>query len=73
MKMIKLLVLLDGTMVKVSSKMEVGTVMNTHKCVDRICGAVYSVSKGVYKKRNTKSIKKLLVNSIHASTFSITR
>lgn len=65
MKMIKLLVLLDGTMVKVSSEMEVGTIMNTHKGIDRICGAVYSVSKGVYKRRNTKSIKKLLVDSIY--------
>lgn len=65
MKMIKLLVLIDGTMTKVSSDFEVGIIMNKHKGLNNICGAIYSVSKSIYKKRNTKAIKKLLVNSIH--------
>ena len=66
MKMIKLLVLLDGTMVKVSSDMEVGTIMSTHKGVDHICGAIYSVSKDTYKNRNKKVLKKLFVDSIYS-------
>ena len=66
MKMIKLLVLLDGTMVKVSKDMEVGTIMNTHKGVDQICGAVCSVSKDIYKKRHNKVLKELLIDSIYS-------
>ena len=66
MKMIKLLVLLDGTMVKVSKDMEVGTIMNTHKGVDQICGAVYSVSYDIYKKRHNKVLKKLLIDSVYS-------
>lgn len=65
MKMIKLLVLLDGTMVKVSKDMEVGTLMNTHKGVDQICGAIYSVSYDIYKKRHNKVLKKLFIDSIY--------
>ena len=63
MKMIHLLVLLDGTMIKVSSTMKVGTVSSDVN-VEGIYGAVYAVSKRVYKKRHNKVIKKLLVDSI---------
>ena len=63
MKMIKLLVLIDGTMVKVSSSMKVGTVSSDVQG-EGIYGAVYAVSKRVYKKRHNKVIKKLLVDSI---------
>ena len=63
MKMIKLLVLIDGTMVKVSSTMKVGTV-SSDVSGEGIYGAVYAVSKRVYKKRHNKVIKKLLVDSI---------
>lgn len=63
MKMIHLLVLLDGTMVKVSKDFKVGTV-SSDVSGEGIYGAVYTVSKHVYKKRHTKPIKKLLVNSI---------
>ena len=68
MKMIKLLVLLSGK-VKIPSYAKTGKVYVD----DDVIGAVYSVSKDVYKNRRTSSIKKLLVNSIHASTFSINR
>lgn len=63
MKMIKLLVLLDGTMIKVSSTMKVGTVSSDVQG-EGIYGAVYAVSNRVYKKRHNKVIKKLLVDSI---------
>lgn len=62
MKMIKLLVLRNGKMVKVPPYTKTGKVL---LCED-VIGAVYSVSKDVYRKRNTKSIKKLLVDSIYA-------
>ena len=61
MKMIKLLVLRSGKMVKVPPYTKTGEVL---LCED-VIGTVYSVSKDVYKKRNTKTIKKLLVNSIY--------
>lgn len=64
MKMIHLLVLLDGTMVKVSSDLKVGTVSSDVNG-EGIYGAVYAVSKHVYKKRHNKVIKDLLVDSIH--------
>lgn len=63
MKMIHLLVLLDGTMIKVSSTMKVGTV-SSDVSGEGIYGAVYAVSKRIYKKRHNKVIKKLLVDSI---------
>ena len=62
MKMIKLLVLRNGKMVKIPPYSNTGKVM----LGDDVIGAVYSVSKDVYRKRNTKSIKKLLVDSIYA-------
>ena len=40
---------------------------------DEVIGAVYSVSKDVYKNRRTPRLRKLFVDSIHAPTFSITR
>lgn len=63
MKMIHLLVLLDGTMVKVSKDFKIGTISSDVNG-QGIYGAVYAVSKSVYRKRNTKAIKKLLVNSV---------
>ena len=69
MKMIKLLVLRNGKMVKIPPYAKTGKVY-----VDGdVIGAIYSVSKDVYKNRRTSAIKKLLVNSIHAPTFSIDR
>lgn len=69
MKMIKLLVLRNGKMVKVPPYSNTGKVM----LGEDVIGAVYSVSKDIYKNRRNKTIKKLLVNSIHAPTFSIDR
>ena len=40
--------------------------MNTHKGIDKICGAVYSVSKDIYKKRHDKVLKELLIDSIYS-------
>lgn len=65
MKMIKLLVLLNGNMVKVSSKTKVGTVSSDVQG-EGIYGAVYAVSKSVYKNRHKKAIKKLLIDSVYA-------
>ncbi len=70
MKMIKLLVLLDGQMLKMSKDSFVGTVYN--ESGNRI-GCIYSVSKDTYKNRNKKSIKKLLVDSIYAPVFKIVK
>lgn len=69
MKMIKLLVLRNGKMVKVPPYTKTGKVL---LCED-VIGAVYSVSKDIYKNRNTTTIKKLLVDSIDSPTFSIQR
>lgn len=69
MKMIKLLVLRNGKMIKLPPYANTGKVM----LGEDVIGAVYSVSKDIYKNRRNKTIKKLLVNSIHASTFSINR
>lgn len=60
MKMIKLLVLRNGKMVKVPPYSNTGKVI----LGEDVIGAVYSVSKCVYKKRHSKVIKKLLVDSI---------
>lgn len=69
MKMIKLLVLRNGKMVKVPPYSNTGEVM----LGEDIIGAVYSVSKAVYKNRRTPAIKKLLVDSIDTSSFIIKR
>lgn len=60
MKMIKLLVLRNGKMVKIPPYSNTGKVM----LGEDIIGAVYAVSKSVYRNRNNKAIKKLLVDSI---------
>lgn len=60
MKMIKLLVLRNGKMVKVPPYSNTGKVM----LGEDVIGAVYAVSKSVYRNRNNKAIKKLLVDSI---------
>ena len=67
--MIKLLVLRNGKMIKLPPYANTGKVM----LGEDVIGAVYSVSKDIYKNRRNKTIKKLLVNSIHAPTFSIDR
>ena len=69
MKMIKLLVLRNGKMVKVPPYSNTGKVM----LGDDAIGAVYSVSKDVYKNRRTPAIKKLLVDSINTPSFIIKR
>lgn len=69
MKMIKLLVLRNGKMVKVPPYSNTGKVM----LGEDVIGAVYSVSKDIYKNRRTAAIKKLLVNSIDAPSFSVKR
>lgn len=69
MKMIKLLVLRNGKMAKLPPYSETGKVY----LKDEVIGAVYSVSKDVYKNRRTPRLRKLFVDSIHAPTFSITR
>lgn len=69
MKMIKLLVLRNGKMVKVPPYSNTGKVM----LGEDVIGAVYSVSKDIYKNRRTTTIKKLLVDSINSPTFSIQR
>lgn len=60
MKMIKLLVLRNGKMVKIPPYSNTGKVM----LGEDVIGAVYAVSKSVYRNRNNKAIKKLLVDSI---------
>ena len=60
MNMIKLLVLRNGKMVKLPPYANVGKVM----LGEDVIGAVYSVSKDIYKNRRTPAIKKLLVDSI---------
>ena len=62
MKMIKLLVLCNGKMVKIPPYAKTGKVYVD----DDVIGAIYSVSKDVYKNRRTSAIKKLLVDSIYA-------
>ena len=69
MKMIKLLVLRNGKMVKVPPYANTGKVM----LGDDVIGAVYSVSKDIYKNRRTPAIKKLLVDSIDTPSFIIKR
>ena len=69
MKMVKLMVLRNGKMVKVPPYTKTGKVL---LCED-VIGAVYSVSKDIYKNRRNKTIKKLLVDSINAPIFSIQR
>ena len=65
MKMIKLLVLRNGKMVKVPPYSNTGKVM----LGEDVIGAVYSVSKDIYKNRHTPAIKKLLVDSIDTPSF----
>ena len=65
MKMIKLLVLSNGKMSKLPKSTAVGRV----SVGSDIIGAVYSVSKSVYKKRNKQSIKILLINSINTCIY----
>lgn len=69
MKMIKLLVLRNG------NSMKVPQYTNTGKAFvgDSVIGAVYSVSKDVYKGRHTPAIKKLLVDSIDSPTLPVSR
>ena len=69
MKMIKLLVLRNGKMVKVPPYSNTGKVM----LGDDVIGAVYSVSKDIYKNRRTTAVKKLLVKSIDTPSFIIKR
>ena len=69
MKMIKLLVLRNGKMVKIPPYSNTGKVM----LGDDVIGAVYSVSKDIYKNRRTTAIKKLLVDSIDTPSFIIKR
>ena len=68
MKMIKLLVLLNGKMVKIPPYSEIGKVY----LGDKVIGAVYAVSKDIYKNRRVPAIKKLLVDNIHSPTFTLT-
>ena len=69
MKMIKLLVLRNGKMVKLPPYAKVG-----NACVNGdLIGTVYAVSKDVYKNRRTSAIKKLLVDNIDSPTFTIQR
>lgn len=69
MKMIKLLVLRNGKMVKVPPYSNTGKVM----LGEDVIGAVYSVSKDIYKNRRTTAVKKLLVDSIDTPSFIIKR
>ena len=69
MKMIKLLVLRNGKMVKVPPYSNTGKVM----LGEDVIGAVYSVSKDIYKNRRNPAIKKLLVDSIDTPSFIIKR
>lgn len=69
MKMIKLLVLRNGKMVKVPPYSNTGKVV----LGEDVIGAVYSVSKDVYKNRRTTAVKKLLVDSIDTPSFIIKR
>ena len=69
MKMIKLLVLRNGKMVKVPPYSNIGKVM----LGEGVIGAVYSVSKDIYKNRRNPAIKKLLVDSIDTPSFIIKR
>lgn len=69
MKMIKLLVLRNGKMVKIPPYSKTGKVY----LGEDVIGAVYSVSKDIYKNRRTPAIKKLLVDSIDTHSFIIKR
>ena len=62
MKMIKLLVLLNGKSIKVDKNAKVGQVTDSS---GNTLGAIYSVSKDVYKNRRTLAIKKILTSSIY--------
>lgn len=62
MKMIKLLVLLNGKSIKVDKNTKVGRVTDSS---GNTLGAIYSVSKDVYKNRRTLAIKNLLTSSIY--------
>jgi len=66
MKMIKLLVLRNGKMVKLPPYANVGKIYDEKT---NVIGAVYNVSEHVYSKRKTKIIKKLLVESIDTCSF----
>lgn len=68
MKMVKLLVLLDGQMLKVSKDSFVGVIYD--EAGSKI-GCIYSVSKDTYKNRHKKSIKKLFVDSIYAPVITL--
>lgn len=67
MKMIKLLVLRNGKMVKVSPEIKSEMVYVDGECI----GVVFAVSKHVYKNRRTSAIRKLLVDSIDAPSYTI--
>lgn len=68
-KMIKLLVLRNGKMVKIPPYSNTGKVM----LGEDVIGVVYSVSKDIYKNRRTTAVKKLLVESIDTPSFIIKR
>lgn len=70
MKMIKLLVLRSGKMVKMHSYATVGKVFDERGCT---IGCIYSVTKDIYRQRKKKRMKKLFINSITAPVFKIVK
>ncbi len=64
MKMIKLLVLTNGKMVKLSEDASDGLVYDSKQ---EVIGKIYSVTPIVFKERH--SLKEMLVDSIYASEF----